>query len=87
MWGKVIELPENVNHAGLGFVDGKQVQTSVVRPFKDIFHSGGFINMVAVEEDTFEGKTEDEGPRFVTPGVVMKNWTAVDIPHCVHISK
>ncbi|XP_050915476.1 uncharacterized protein LOC127130527 [Lathyrus oleraceus] len=39
MWGKVIELPENVNHAGLGFVDGKQVQTSVVRPFKDIFHS------------------------------------------------
>ncbi|XP_050890261.1 uncharacterized protein LOC127095640 [Lathyrus oleraceus] len=73
MWGKVIELPENVNHAGLGFVDGKQVQTSVVRPFKDIFHSGGFINMVAVEEDTFEGKTEDEGPRFVTPGVVMKN--------------
>ncbi|XP_050915283.1 uncharacterized protein LOC127130288 [Lathyrus oleraceus] len=68
MWGKVIELPENVNHAGLGFVDGKQVQTSVVRPFKDIFHSGGFINMVAVEEDTFEGKTEDEGPRFVTPG-------------------
>ncbi|XP_050889657.1 uncharacterized protein LOC127094942 [Lathyrus oleraceus] len=69
MWGKVIELPENVNHAGLGFVDGKQVQTSVVRPFKDIFHSGGFINMVAVEEDTFEGKTEDEGPRFVTPGV------------------
>ncbi|XP_050890276.1 uncharacterized protein LOC127095663 [Lathyrus oleraceus] len=40
MWGKVIELPENVNHAGLGFVDGKQVQTSVVRPFKDIFHSG-----------------------------------------------
>ncbi|XP_050896495.1 uncharacterized protein LOC127103267 [Lathyrus oleraceus] len=68
MWGKVIELPENVNHAGLGFVDGKQVQTSVVRPFKDIFHSGGFINMVAVEEDTFEKKTEDEGPRFVTPG-------------------
>ncbi|XP_050878820.1 uncharacterized protein LOC127082634 [Lathyrus oleraceus] len=25
MWGKVIELPENVNHARLGFVDGKQV--------------------------------------------------------------
>ncbi|XP_050919593.1 uncharacterized protein LOC127137151 [Lathyrus oleraceus] len=73
MWGKVIELPENVNHAGLGFVDGKQVQTSVVRPFKDIFHSGGFINMVAVEEDTFEGKTEDEGPRFVTPGMASRS--------------
>ncbi|XP_050888564.1 uncharacterized protein LOC127093674 [Lathyrus oleraceus] len=40
IWGKVIELPENVNHTGLGFVGGKQVQTSVVRPFKDIFHSG-----------------------------------------------
>ncbi|XP_050898072.1 uncharacterized protein LOC127104970 [Lathyrus oleraceus] len=69
IWGKVIELPENVNHTGLGFVGGKQVQTSMVRPFKDIFHSGGFINMVAVEEDTFEKKTEDEGPRFVTPGL------------------
>ncbi|XP_050877408.1 uncharacterized protein LOC127081170 [Lathyrus oleraceus] len=75
MWGKVIELPENVNHAGLGFVDGKQVQTSVVRPFKDIFHSGGFINMVAVEEDTFGKKTEDEGPRFVTPGKIKKEKT------------
>ena len=43
--------------------------------------------MIAVEEDTCEDKIEDEGPSFVTPGVVMKNWTAVDVPHCVHISK
>lgn len=89
MWGKVIELPENVNHAGLGFVgsNGKQVQTLVVRPFKDIFHSGEFINMVTNEEDTCEDRPGDEGPSFVTPGVVMKNWTTVDVPSCIHISK
>lgn len=89
MWGKVIELPENVNHAGLGFVSnsGKQVQASVVRPFSDIFHSGGFINMVTSEEDTFEDKREDESPSFVRPGVVLKNWTTVDVPSCVQISK
>ena len=63
------------------------MQASVIRPFKDIFHNGGFINMVTNEEDTNEDELEDEGPNFVTPGVVMKNWTTVDVPSCVHISK
>lgn len=90
MWGKVIELPENGNRTGLGFVgsSGKQVQASIVRPFNDIFRSGGFINMMSSEEDAIvEDKPEDEGLSFVTPGIIVKNWTTVNIPSCVHIPK
>lgn len=64
------------------------MQASNVRPFNDIFRSGGFINMMSSEVDAMLGdKPEDEGLSFVTPGVVVKNWTTVNIPSCTHISK
>lgn len=43
--------------------------------------------MVTNEEDTLEDKQRDEGPNLMAPDVVMKNWTTVDFPSCVHISK
>lgn len=83
-----MELPENGNRVGLGFSCHGGKQVSVVRPFKDIFRSEGFINSTPNEADAIlEDKPECEGPSFVTPGVVVKNWTSVDIPNCIHISK
>lgn len=88
IWGKVVELPDNGNRTGLGFDYQVGKQASVARPFKDTFRSGGFISttpdeVVAILED----ETEVEGPSFVTPRVIVKNWTIVDIPSCTHISK
>lgn len=90
--GKIIKLPDNKHRAGLGFSSqDRQIvkPTPAAKPLDSRFHSGGFAGPRHPEVDAIlgDGSDDDDLPNFVTPGVVVKNWTTVNIPSCIHVSK
>ncbi|KAI5438068.1 hypothetical protein KIW84_023981 [Lathyrus oleraceus] len=85
-WGRMVEIAENKNMAGLGFQQGSfNVKAKDVQP---VFHSGGFIHGNDQHSATVIEDGEDEAyANFVTHGQTCNNWVAVDIPVIVHRSK
>ncbi|MCI56233.1 hypothetical protein A2U01_0077484, partial [Trifolium medium] len=87
-WGHLIQLPENKNQEGLGFIpkpSTKKGKSSdeVFGPFGSIFRSAGFIHSPPETNAIIEYEDEEEPPSFVTPGGICRNWTAVDVPSVV----
>ena len=85
-WGKIVELAENKNIAGLGFSLGATLRD--LNLIQEVFHSADFIHSkdqsdVAILEDD----EEQQVPNFVTRGSVCQNWITVDVPYVIHLSK
>ncbi|KAI5388223.1 hypothetical protein KIW84_074059 [Lathyrus oleraceus] len=84
--GRMVEVAENKNHAGLGFQQGSSVIK--VEDVQPSFRSGGFIHgneqhSTAVIEDD----EDKDCTNFVTRGKACNNWIAVDVPVIIHRSK
>ena len=70
------------------FRSARVKQEVVTRPIQEVFRSAGFIHPTPPEVDAIIGDDfEEDLPDFVTHGVVLQNWTTVDIPVVMHISE
>ena len=79
-WGKLPNLHENKRKEGLGFSssEGSAKSSAVLGPIE--FRKAGQTSPVnAITEEDSDG----ESPSFVTPGLVCRNWTAVDVPYAI----
>lgn len=87
VWGKMVEVAENRNRAGLGFSSGRQRQQQNFNhgTCPQLFQSGGFIHYPEVDA-ILEEQAEPDRAGFVSHQRI-NNWTSVDIPSCLHISK
>lgn len=85
-WGQVIQLPENKNREGLGFVPSAKEARSA-GPSKTVFKSAGFIHTKADVNAIIEDEEEEVFPCFVTPNNICNNWVAVDVPSVTPLSK
>ncbi|XP_058770183.1 uncharacterized protein LOC131643835 [Vicia villosa] len=90
-WGQVLSPPDNKFREGLGFSPTSarySKQDTVTRPMQEIFHSGGFDHPTPPEVDAvIENDSEEDSSSFVVRGVACQNWSVVDVPSVVHISK
>ncbi|XP_058733279.1 uncharacterized protein LOC131604881 [Vicia villosa] len=90
-WGQVLSLPNNTFREGLGFSPTStrySKQDIVTRRMQEIFHSGGFDHPTPPEVDAIiENDAEEDSSSFVVHGMVFQNWSVVDVPSVVHISK
>ncbi|XP_028208435.1 uncharacterized protein LOC114391656 [Glycine soja] len=88
-WGKVVQLLESKNREGLGFASSAGSATNSVgsSSITSTFRSAGFINNSPEANAVLEDVPEEIVLAFVTPGKIVRNWDAVDIPSVVHASK
>ncbi|XP_025985529.2 uncharacterized protein [Glycine max] len=88
-WGKVVQLLESKNREGLGFASSAGSATNSVgsSSITSTFCSAGFINNSPEANAVLEDVPEERVLAFVTPGKLVRNWDAVDIPSVVHASK
>jgi len=88
-WGKVVQLLESKNREGLGFASSAGSATNSVgsSSITSTFCSAGFINNSPEANAVLEDAPEEIVLAFVTPGKLVRNWDAVDIPSVVHASK
>ena len=88
-WGKVVQLLESKNREGLGFASSAGSATNSVgsSSITSTFCSAGFINNSPEANAVLEDVPEERVLTFVTPGKLVRNWDAVDIPSVVHASK
>ena len=88
-WGKVVQLLESKNREGLGFASSAGSATNSVgsSSITSTFCSAGFINNSPEANAALEDAPEEIVLAFVTPGKLVRNWDAVDIPSVVHASK
>lgn len=90
-WGEVVMLLEDKSREGLGFSSSSAKivkKDAVIRPIQEVFHNGGFIHPTPPEvNDIIEDDSEKDSPYLVVHGVVCQNWTDVDVPSIIHISK
>ncbi|KAL5181209.1 hypothetical protein HKD37_01G002170 [Glycine soja] len=83
------ELLESKNREGLGFASSAGSATNSVgsSSITSTFCSAGFINNSPEANAVLEDVPEERVLAFVTPGKLVRNWDAVDIPSVVHASK
>ena len=84
--GQVVELVENKNRAGLGFLPGATQR--YLKRIQEVFHSADFIH--TKDQSTaaiLEDDEEKQVPYFVRRGSVCQNWIDVDVPSVIHLSK
>jgi len=88
-WGKLIELPENKHREGLGFPPSTDLSKTraVYEPVRVTFCSSGFIHTLSEANAISEDSSERAPQSFVTPGGVIHNWVAEDVPFIAHLSK
>jgi len=88
-WGKVVQLPESKNREGLGFASFARSSKNSVgsSSISSTFCSAGFINDLPEANAVLEAVPKEIVPAFVTPGRLVRNWDAVNIPSVVHASK
>ncbi|KAH1258093.1 hypothetical protein GmHk_03G007911 [Glycine max] len=81
-WGKVVQLLESKNREGLGFASSAGSATNSVgsSSITSTFCSAGFINNSPEANAVLEDVPEEIVLAFVTPGKLVRNWDAVDIP-------
>ena len=61
---------------------------SALGKYQDIFHNVGYLHPTIIRINAIlEGESEQEMPNYVTHGVRVQNWTTIDVPSCIHISK
>ena len=85
-WGQILELVENKNKVGLGFSLDSTCRD--LKRIQEVFHNVGFIHSkdqsaAAILEDD----QEQEASNFVTHRLICQNWTIVDVPSVIHLSK
>ncbi|KAI5418536.1 hypothetical protein KIW84_042967 [Lathyrus oleraceus] len=85
-WGRVVEVIENKNMAGLGFQQGPFKED--VKVMQQVFHSEGFIHKEEEHSVAIIGyEDEEDNTNFITHGQICNNWVVVDVPIIVHRSK
>lgn len=91
VWGQVVSFQENKNRTDFGF---SSQNSSMVKlntascSYHEIFHSAGCIHPTSPKVDVIiEDTPELEMSNFMTQGRVVKNWIAMDILECIHVSK
>lgn len=90
-WEEVVIFPENKSREGLGFSFSsvKVVKKdAVIRHIQEVFCSRGFIRPTPPEVSAIiEDDPERDSPDLVVHEVICQNWTVVDVPPIIHISK
>ena len=91
VWGQVIEPKVNKNGFGLGFstkIRREMLKSGPVTvKYPDVFRSAGYLDPTVPGVNAIvEDGPEQEMPNFVTHGTKVCNWTAIDIPTCIHVS-
>lgn len=84
--GRVVEVLENKNMAGMRFQQGLFKDDVMI--MQHVFCNGGFIredeqHLTAIVED----EDEEACANFVSHGQTYNNWVDVDVPIIVHCSK
>ena len=84
-----MQLPESKNREGLGFASFARSSKNSVgsSSISSTFCSAGFINDLPEANAVLEAVPKEIVPAFVTPGRLVRNWDAVNIPSVVHASK
>ncbi|KAI5420240.1 hypothetical protein KIW84_044147 [Lathyrus oleraceus] len=86
--GRVVEVVENKNRAGLGFEQGTFKKE--VKAMQQISRSRGFIHKEEQDLAAIIHEDEDEeevSANFVTHGQICNNWVVVDVLVIIHYSK
>jgi hypothetical protein len=91
VWGQVIEPKVNKNGFGLGFstkIRREMLKSGpVAAKYLNVFRSAGYLDPTVPRVNAIvEDGPEQEMPNFVTRGAGVCNWTAIDIPTCIHVS-
>ncbi|XP_058775560.1 uncharacterized protein LOC131649822 [Vicia villosa] len=84
-WGKVPEVQEKKDRLGLGYQPTKKAAKEEQRfpPIVQTFVTGGYehVSMISSMEGT------SNFIRMIRPGEKLQNWTSLEIPEIVYISK